>query len=74
MIWGCMKLHKVELVIVDFEGYDLEDLLLEFRQSTDCIMHIINRDMVDYPREEWYDGHILNTHNPTRQQCLPFFD
>lgn len=68
-----MKLYKVELFVVDFGEYGVDDFLLNVEQNTDGIVHCFNKKEVDLLNDDWSDDHELNMNDVTRKQCNKYF-
>ena len=69
-----MKLHKVELYIVDFEGYGLEEFLLNLDLVDGYITHSFKGETVEMPYVDWSDEHSLNQHDVTQSVCEKAMD
>jgi hypothetical protein len=66
-----MKAYKVEMIIVDFNGYGLEELKLNLES-----MRFYNPDIIDILEGdigEWDDDHPLNYKGTTKEEKLKYF-
>lgn len=57
-----MKVHKIELYIIDTEEYGVKDYISELK-SMDAIMYIHHAKTTDVGK--WTDDHELNSPNAT---------
>ena len=66
-----MKLHKIELCIVDFEDQGATRIVREINCRTDNILRCTSTETVDIG--EWEDSHPLNFSSTTNEQFLQYF-
>ncbi len=69
-----MMVHKVELVVVDFEGFGLEELKNAIKNTRGhYTVHCYNGDTAQNS-EAWDDDNPLNKINITHDQALAEFE
>lgn len=66
-----MKVHKIELVVVDFDGYGVDEIqaILESGRYS----YIVKKTASETIDVEWDDRHVLNQLNCTTEEALSFF-
>lgn len=69
-----MMVHKLELVVVDFDGHGLEELKNDIKNTRGhYIVHCFNGDTAKNS-EAWEDDNALNKINITHDQALDEFE
>mgnify|MGYP001282590115 CR=1 FL=1 len=67
-----MKAHKIELVVVDFEDYGIDNFLINVKQSSDnYLVKKILAKTVDIG--EWDDDHPLNQQDVSKSVVMKYF-
>ena len=68
-----MKMHKIELYVVDFEDYGIDNFITEIEQlDISACVHCKNERTVDIG--DWDDNHIANRQDVTHEQLEMFFN
>lgn len=69
-----MKVHKLEIIAIDFENFGIDDLTTTLEQSADYfLLNVIQAATVDFPNPDEFDSHILNK-TGHRKEKLKWFD
>ena len=66
-----MKLIKLEVYVLDFDGYGIGDAQIAIEQ--DCDMHARVVDSAEVDIGEWDDSHPLNKTSATADQFRAYF-
>lgn len=69
-----MKLHKIELVVVDFEGYGADDIIAGIKQSSDALIRCVSSKSVDVGGDYWSDDNIINSNTTKPSDVVAEFD
>lgn len=69
-----MKVHRLELVIVDFEGFGVDEFINCTEQANSYYtVQVIDKESASN-EEAWSDDNPLNMITCTREQALAEFD
>jgi hypothetical protein len=66
-----MKLHKLEVYVIDFDGSGVNDIKTEL-QNTD-FFHVVVKDSETADIGEWSDDHELNFGNASAETFRKYF-
>ena len=69
-----MKLHKIELVIVEHEGYDVNDFIVDITQSCHELVRCTSSKSIEVHDEYWDDSNIINSNNASPDQINAEFE
>jgi hypothetical protein len=69
-----MKLHKIELIIVDSEDYKLSDILVDLACGTDAMINCVSSETVDVGEDYWSDDNIINQRSATSAEVLAEYE
>lgn len=68
-----MEVHKLELLIVDIDGYGKNDLVHQISNIDGFNIKIMNHEHVKTD-EEWYDNNPLNFTNISKEDVLKMYN
>lgn len=68
-----MEVHKIDLLIVDIDGYGKNDLMHQIRNIDGYNIKIMNHEHVKND-EEWCDNHPLNFTNISKEDVLKLYN
>jgi ribosome-interacting GTPase 1 len=66
-----MKVHKAEVLILDFEDYGVDDVITVIEQNRYYIMNVM--DIKSKEIDNWTDDHFLNKKNVSNKEINDFF-
>lgn len=69
-----MKLHKIELIIVDSEDYKLSDILVDLTRGSDTMIKCVSSETVDVGEDYWNNNNIINQVNASSVEILAEFE
>lgn len=69
-----MKLHRIELIVVDFESYGVDDICTIIKQANDnSLVRIVSTSSVDVGDDYWTDHNIINSNKATPSEITNEF-
>jgi len=69
-----MKLHRIELIVVDFESFEVEDILVDIKQSCEQLIRCVSTTTVDVGDDYWNDNNIINSNLSTPEEVIAEFE
>lgn len=69
-----MKLHRIELIVVDFESFEVEDILVDIKQSCGQLIRCVSTTTVDVGDDYWNDNNIINSNLSTPEEVIAEFE
>ena len=68
-----MKLHRIELIVVDFDSIGAEDILVDIDQSCAQLIRCVSTTTVDVGDDYWNDNNIINSNLSTTDEVIAEF-
>lgn len=69
-----INIYKMEIFVVDHEGYGIEDFKTWLKQSSYASVSVFNDETVTMQRDQWDDGNVLNSTLSTYEEVNTEFE
>ena len=69
-----INIHKMEIFVVDHEGYGIDEFKTWIKQSSYASVCIFNDETVTMPHDQWEDDNVLNSTLSTYEEVNAEFE
>lgn len=70
-----MKLHRIELIVVDFESYGIDDICESIKQTTEnSLVRVVSSSSVDVGSDYWADDNVINLNKSSPDDIIAEFE